>query len=185
MRAAANYKTSQAFWRAVTDKAKAVSKDEGRAVSEVLRQFVHERFLVRVFTAKGQWVLKGGNAVLARVADARTTLDVDLLREFEDLEYAYEELTSAAKQDLGDHLRFEPVRRADGRQGADQPGVDGRRVVFDTYCGVKKLAPVKVDLVVGSIMTTSPEELATSVFDIDGVEPVKMQLYPVVDHIAD
>ncbi|WP_245580373.1 nucleotidyl transferase AbiEii/AbiGii toxin family protein [Arthrobacter castelli] len=86
---------------------------------------------------------------------------------------------------MGDHLRFEPARGADGGQGADQPGVDGRRVVFDTYCGVKKLPPVKVDLVVGSLMTTSPEELSSSVFDFDGVEPVRMKLYPVVDHIAD
>lgn len=58
-------------------------------------------------------------------------------------------------------------------------------MVFDAYCGAKRLDPVKVDLVVGSIMTTSPEKLAKSVFDIEGLEPLSMKLYPVVDHIAD
>ncbi|WP_051299499.1 hypothetical protein [Arthrobacter castelli] len=79
MRAPDTFRTSQAFWRAITDQAKAVAKDGGRPVNEVLRRFIHERFLLRVFSGESRWVLKGGNAVLARVADARTTLDVDLL----------------------------------------------------------------------------------------------------------
>lgn len=101
MRAPKTYKTSQAFWRAVTEKAKTTSKAEGRPFNEMMRQFVHERFLVRVFSGNGQWVLKGGNAVLARVADARATLDVDLLRLPGDLDSAYDELVTAAKRDLG------------------------------------------------------------------------------------
>ncbi len=130
-------------------------------------------------------MLKGCSAVLARVADARTTQDVDLLRQLDDLESAYAELITAANRGVDDHLRFEAVQRVPGGQGQDQPAVEGCRVIFDAYCGITKLNPVKVDLVVGPVMTSAPEEVAQSVFEIEGMSPIRMQLYPVVDHVAD
>lgn len=130
-------------------------------------------------------MLKGGNAVLARVSDARTTQDVDLLGRLEDLETVYDELIAASRVDLGDHFRFEPVKKVTAGQGEDQPAVEGLRVTFDAYCGSQKLQSVKVDLVVGSIMTTDPEESLRQILEIDGLEPAKILLYPVVDHVAD
>ncbi|MDI2036851.1 hypothetical protein PJL15_03989 [Paenarthrobacter nitroguajacolicus] len=130
-------------------------------------------------------MLKGGNAVLARVSDARTTQDVDLLRQLVDLDAAYQDLIAAAKADLKDHFRFEPVKKTTAGQGGDQPAVEGVRVVFDAYCGSQKVHSVKVDLVVGSIMTADPEESFRSVLEIDGLDSPRMLLYPVVDHIAD
>lgn len=185
MKSPASYQTSQSFWRAVTEHAKTATKRDERTVTAFLGQFVHERFLARVFSGTGHWVLKGGNAVLARVSDARTTQDVDLLRQLGDLDVAYSELISAAKVDLEDHFRFEPVKKTTAGQGGDQPAVEGVRVVFDAYCGSKKVQSVKVDLVVGSIMTADPEESYKPVLEIEGLESPKMLLYPVVDHIAD
>lgn len=185
MKSPASYKTSLSFWRAVTEHAKTATKDDERTVTAFLGQFVHERFLARIFSGAGHWVLKGGNAVLARVSDARTTQDVDLLRRLGDLDVAYSELLAAAKVDLEDHFRFEPVKKTTAGQGGDQPTVEGVRVVFDAYCGSKKVQSVKVDLVVGSIMTTDPEEGFRPVLEIEGLESPKMLLYPVVDHIAD
>ncbi len=55
----------------------------------MLEEFVNDRFLARVFHAPdAPWVLKGGTAVLARVDDARTTKDVDLLGELDDIDVA-------------------------------------------------------------------------------------------------
>lgn len=107
------------------------------------------------------------------------------MRQLDDLEVAYSKLLIAAKVDLKDHFRFEPVRKSTAGQGGDQPAVEGLRVVFDAYCGSKKVHSVKVDLVVGSIMTADPEESLKPVLEIDGLESPKMLLYPVVDHIAD
>lgn len=185
MKSPASYKSSQSFWSAVNAHAKTATKDEERTVTAFLGQFVHERFLARIFSGTGHWVLKGGNAVLARVSDARTTQDVDLLRQLGDLDAAYNELIAAAKVDLEDHFHFEPVKKTTAGQGGDQPAVEGVRVVFDAYCGSQKVQSVKVDLVVGSIMTTDPEESYKPVLEIDGMEPPKILLYPVVDHIAD
>ena len=185
MKSPASYKTTQSFWRAVTEHAKTATKSDERTVTSFLAQFVHERFLARIFSGPGKWVLKGGNAVLARVSDARTTQDVDLLAQLGDLDVAYEELIKAAKVDLEDHFRFEPVKKIIAGQGGDQPAIEGVRVVFDAYCGSKRVQSVKVDLVVGSIMTADPEESYKPVLEIEGLESPKMLLYPVVDHIAD
>ena len=70
-------------------------------------------------------------------------------------------------------------------QGGDQPAVEGVRVVFDAYCGSKKVGSVKVDLVVGSMMTAAPEENYKPVLELEGLKSPKILLYPVVDHIAD
>lgn len=185
MKSPASYQNSQRFWRAVTEHAKTATKNDERTVTAFLGQFVHERFLARIFNATGHWVLKGGNAVLARVSDARTTQDVDLLRQLGDLDMAYNELLAAAKVDLEDYFRFEPVKKIMAGQGGDQPAVEGVRVVFDAYCGSKKVHSVKVDLVVGSIMTVDPEENYKPVLEVEGLKSPKILLYPVVDHIAD
>lgn len=184
---AETYKTGIAFWRAIQDRSKALAKAEGRNHEAIQKQFVRERLLARVFQgdAAHYWVLKGGNAVLARVSDARATQDVDLLNRLGDLEDAYNELVRLSRTDLSDHFRFEPVKRVSAGQGMDQPTVEGQRVLFDAYCGSKKVHQIKVDLVVGSVMTAVPEEISNPVLQIEGLEPVKFRLYPVVDHAAD
>jgi len=59
----------------------------------LLRRFVFDRFLARVFhDPNSPWVLKGGTAVLARVHDARTTKDVDLFHQLNNLDAALEAL---------------------------------------------------------------------------------------------
>ncbi len=98
---------------------------------------------------------------------------------------AYNELLAAAKVDLEDYFRFEPVKKITAGQGGDQPAVEGVRVVFDAYCGSKKVHLVKVDLVVGSILTADPEENYKPVLEIEGLKSPKILLYPVVDHVAD
>lgn len=183
---AETYKTGIAFWRAIQDRSKALAKAEGRNHEAIQKQFVRERLLARVFQGDAaHWVLKGGNAVLARVSDARATQDVDLLNRLGDLDDAYNELVRLIRTDLSDHFRFEPVKRVSAGQGTDQPTVEGERVLFDAYCGSKKVHQLKVDLVVGSVMTAAPEEISNPVLQIEGLDPVKLRLYPVVDHAAD
>ncbi|MCQ4848475.1 nucleotidyl transferase AbiEii/AbiGii toxin family protein [Gordonibacter pamelaeae] len=63
---------------AVKAAAKASSLDTGRAVSG----FYFHRFLCRIFSRQDSpFVLKGGQSMLARTADARATRDIDLLSE--------------------------------------------------------------------------------------------------------
>lgn len=178
------YATGTALWRAVTDRAKATAKGAGVEANALIRRFVFGRFLARVFhDPSAPWVLKGGTAVLARVHDARTTKDVDLLHQLGDVDAAVEALRAATRIDLSDHFRF-VITKVEPNVGG-QPGVDGARVSIEAYCGAIRRDAFGVDLVVGSLMTSTPEVRTDPVLDLRGLEAPTMRLYPVVDHIAD
>ncbi|MFT3799404.1 nucleotidyl transferase AbiEii/AbiGii toxin family protein [Microbacterium sp.] len=179
------YKDGNALWAAVTARAKSEAQTSEVAAGALLRRFVVDRFLARVFALPGdEWVLKGGNAVLTRVHDARTTKDIDLLAELGDLDAAMARLREAVKIDLGDHFQFviTGIRPASG--GAMQPHVEGYKVSIDAYCGVKRRDHFGVDVVTGDLMTAKPD-VQTRPGLVPAVPPTSVRLYPVVDHIAD
>ena len=85
------YATPTALEMAVKAAAKASSLDTGRAVSG----FYFHRFLCRIFSRQDSpFVLKGGQSMLARTADARATRDIDLLSEKADIDEALAELAA-------------------------------------------------------------------------------------------
>ncbi|MEK6443961.1 nucleotidyl transferase AbiEii/AbiGii toxin family protein [Pseudonocardia sp. T1-2H] len=96
------------MWAAVQSRSRNTAKLTGATTNNVARQFVYDRFLARLFThvPDGTWVLKGGTALLARVRSARHSRDIDLFRSAGTLDTALDELRSAARLDLHDHLRF-------------------------------------------------------------------------------
>lgn len=51
---------------------------------------------------------------------------------------AYNELLAAAKVDLEDYFRFEPVKKVTAGQGGDQPAVEGVRVVSTHIAEVRR-----------------------------------------------
>jgi hypothetical protein len=180
------YRDGTALWAAASARAKEVASATGADASTLLRRFVNERFLARVFhDAGGRWVLKGGTAVLARVNDARTTKDVDLLNELQDADAALERLRAAIAVDLDDHFRFVITGHEMSLAGAGQPRIDGYRVHVDAYCGTALRGSFGVDLVTGSLMTTEPEVMSDTVLELRGLSSPPMRLYPVVDHVAD
>lgn len=175
------------MWRAISDRARAASKATGRPTNELVRRFVYDRFLARVFAdLDAPWVLKGGTAVLARVNDARHSKDVDLLRSLGNIDDALEALRAAVAVDLDDHFRFVvgTVRPVGG--AGQQPDIAGYRVQIDAYCGARKCEAFGVDLVTGSLMTTEPEVVRSSLpLELPGLHAPTVRAYPVVDHIAD
>lgn len=184
MTSSEGYATGVAMWRAVSDHAKATAKETGVNVEALMRRFLFGRFLARVFhDTTAPWVLKGGTAMLARVHDARATKDVDLLHQLGDLDAAVVALRNAATIDVNDHCRFVIVG-VDTNTGG-QPQVDGCRVTIEAYVGGMKKDTFGVDLVTGSLMTDSPEEINDVTFDLRGLVAPTIRLYPVVDHIAD
>lgn len=181
------YRDGTALWTAAVARAKTTATQRGVEPASVLRGFVFDRFLARVFTRlDGPWVLKGGNAVLARVSDARATKDLDLLNELDDLDSAVAALRRLLDVDLGDHFRFVVTTVNTSLGGTGQPAVDGYRVSIDAYCGAKKRGSFHVDLVTGSLMTDVAEVApSTAGLEVPGLSAPQVRLYPVVDHIAD
>lgn len=186
MSTTARYRDATALWTAVTDRARTRAGHLGKPVDAVLREFVFSRFLARVFHDPGEpWVLKGGQAILSRVHDARTSKDIDLLRRTDDIQAALAALRRAVGIELDDYFRFviTSVRAAKGGQG--QPGVAGYTVSIDAYCGVRKRNAFSVDLVTGSLMTAAPDVEEAGVLSVPGLIPPRLRLYPVADHVAD
>ncbi|WP_308199962.1 nucleotidyl transferase AbiEii/AbiGii toxin family protein [Actinotalea sp. C106] len=148
---------------------------------------MYSRLLARVFaTPDAPWVLKGGTASLMRIPDARTTNDVDLLAQADDLEAAVVELRRALEVDLGDHFHFRVTGTEPNVGGEGQPHVRGVRVKVQAYCGTRAANPLfGIDIVTGSLMTAEPDEIVDGALEVRGIDPPRVRVYPVVDHIAD
>ncbi len=185
MRNGIPYKDGNALWAAVKARAKAEAVTSGVATEALLRRFVVDRFLGRVFALAGnEWVLKGGNAVLTRVHNARTTRDVDLFADLADLDVAVARLREAVEIDLGDHFRFVITGTRAASGGTMQPDVEGCKVSVDAYCGVRRRDHFSVDVVTGSLITAEPDVQIRPGL-VPAVPPTSVRLYPMVDHIAD
>jgi predicted nucleotidyltransferase component of viral defense system len=149
--------------------------------AKLRRQFAYDRLLARVFAdGGGDWVLKGGTALLARIRTARHTMDIDLFRRSGNLETAVDHLRMAVVRDLGDNFRFELS------QPRAHTATDQAKVSVEAFIGTHLFERFSIDIVVGSILTTEPEVIKPSlVIEFDGLTPPDYLLYPVVDHIAD
>ena len=178
------YRDSRAIWRAVTDLAKAEGRERNLESGLLVRGFVIDRFLARVFAIPNeQWVLKGGNAVLTRVLDARATKDIDLLAQLENLDDAVDQLRAAAAVDLSDHFRF-AIRSVGELRGVQLREVLGCRVAVDAFCGATHRHQFGIDVVTGSLMTTEADVVVRHSL-LPTVPGPEVRLYPVVDHVAD
>lgn len=146
------------------------------------------RFLSRVFANAddSSWILKGGVAMLARIPQARTTLDIDLYRPKNDLDESLEELIRLAKTDLGDHFRFIYRDHRSTLATDSQSYTEGYRVTFDVYVGTRQHSPLKIDLTVGAptigkVITVVPKHR----LDLPRLTSHSYRVYPLVDQIAD
>jgi hypothetical protein len=182
------YATGRDLLAAVKARAADQTRRQGVPIQQVIRQFVYDRLLARLFhDPSAPWVLKGGNALMTREPDsARASLDLDLAarRAQQRLDSLLHDLEDAAALDIGDHFRFVIVGRRE-HQGDTQPNVVGYQLTIDAYCGIKKVVTVTIDLVTGTLITGTPEGVARSTLAIDGLDPVVVTVYPMCDHIAD
>lgn len=182
---------------ALKDAARRKAKQEGpvagaTTVDAQLRQARFDRFLSRVFADEeaSEWLLKGGLSMLARVARARTTKDIDLsAARAVDLDEAERALSALVAEDLGDHLTFRLMRSLPTGAGENQPGTQTRRFVYacldvdnDTH-----IDTVTVDVVVGPAPVGEPEivEPANRLHPRRPLVTHPYRLFPVSDQIAD
>lgn len=167
---------------------RATEADPSLTTQERIRLEYFNRFLSRVFSEPDDsgWVLKGGTGILARVATARATTDVDLFRRNGSLHAALEDLRRLAAIDLGDFFRFDFLGYTAAVGGGQQAHTEGYQVSFDVYIGAKKKNGLHVDLVV-NVLTTDDVEIASpaNALELPKLLSNPYRLYPVVDQIAD
>lgn len=160
---AKKYTSAAAFRRALDDRLKQWSRQEGGDIQKYRRHLSFDRLLARLFaTDPAPWVLKGGYVMELRSAIARTTKDLDLtLLDSRGLSSAdmtralRKTLQEAAANDLGDYFTFligEPIMELDGAPygGARYPIqalMDGKvftRFHLDVGIGDVALEPLEV-----------------------------------------
>lgn len=162
--------------------------DSSVSVSERIRQAYFDRLLCRVFSEgpSSQWVLKGGTGMLARVPNARATMDIDLFVNGYTLDQALVRLRALASLDLSDYLRFEYLKHTESLAGDQQPYANGFRVTFQLFLGTKRLNDVSVDLVAGAgdlsrVETADPANRVS----LPRLITHPYRLYPVERQVAD
>ncbi len=167
---------------------KAFAADPSLTIQERIRLEYFNRFLSRVFSDAddSDWMLKGGTGMLARVASARTTTDVDLFRRSRSLDAALDDLRRLAAVDLGDFFRFDYTGYSNAVDGNQQTYTEGYQVSFDISIGAKKKDSFQVDLVVNVVMTDDVEiAQPANALELPKLPSNPYRLYPVVDQIAD
>lgn len=185
------YSSPAAVEAAIKSTARAAfTADPSLSIQERIRLEYFHRFLSRVFSegTDSAWVLKGGTGMLARVASARSTTDVDLFSRSRShsLDSALDNLRRLATIDLSDFFRFDYVGHTDAIGGDQQTYTEGYRATFEVYIGAKRKDHLHVDLVVNVVMTDDAE-VATpaNALPLPKLASNPYLLYPVVDQIAD
>ena len=175
------YKSAAAVEMAVKSASSASSLDTGRAVSS----FYFHRLLCRVFAGNNKkFVLKGGQAMLARTIDARATRDIDLLALQDSLENALTELVRLAESDLGDFVVFEFAGSKHIK--AEDEYRSGLSVKFTPRIGVKRMQQISIDLVVDKVPLEEVEVIEpVDRIQIEGLLTCNYLLYPVENALAD
>jgi len=180
------YPSPAAFKVALEDRLKKRAAQRGVAIHRMRQRFVMERFLARVVRTLGRTAtLKGGLALELRLANARSTKDIDL-RAVGDIDTMLTRLQAAATLALDDHLAFS------AESDPEHPDIgaavyEGRRFrVTATLAGQIYGARFGVDVAMGDPMHGTPDELVGEDFlDFVGVEPVRVAAYPVETHVAE
>lgn len=179
----AQYATATAFRRALEDRLKTEAKSRGRSLEELRREFLFQRFLAMIFSAPdGQWVLKGGASLLMRLADARFSKDLDLLRLGElSPEQALGELRELTAARDGDHLTF--VVEDGVSYSRVNPVVE---ISVTAYIGAK-YGQFPIDLARELHLVAAPERIQPQpVVDLPGLPAVpELVVYPLPDQVAD
>ena len=180
------YASAAAFRTALRDRFAVIAKSETRySLDELQRQFAYDRALARLFTAPdaASWVLKGAGALLARLEHARHSKDIDVY--FAERSAAVPDAISALRRnlsrDLGDFFEFEVTRIVPLQEEAK-----GSRVHVRASLGAKTFAVFHIDVVVGTVMSGEPDEVAPlTPLHIDGLVRPSYRAFPLPDHVAD
>lgn len=180
------YETPSAFRSALKDRFGQIARADRRySLDELQRQFAYDRALARLFSSDDAdlWVLKGAGALLARLATARHSKDVDVLFNATNagVDDAVDALRAGLLIDLGDHFAFDVTRIAPLQEEAK-----GARVHVTARLGPTSFAVFHIDVVVATAMTGTPDVVAPlTPLDIEGLIRPNYRVFPVADHLAD
>ncbi|WP_328990627.1 glycosyltransferase family 4 protein [Kribbella sp. NBC_01245] len=131
-----------AFYRELTARVRQTAERRGTSSEAEFQQFVLQRVMARQFTANPDaWMVKGGQTLLARWENGRSTSDIDMVgMPGASRDTMVGNYTSALELDLDDHLTFQLEYDGELQHGA------GARLKHKAFIGGREIGEVSVDL---------------------------------------
>ncbi|AUI61909.1 nucleotidyl transferase AbiEii/AbiGii toxin family protein [Amycolatopsis sp. BJA-103] len=178
--------TPRGYLDSQKSRAKNSASKTGVPAGELLQLHFHRRLIARVFHGDdaSNWVLKGGQALLARWPAARYSTDVDLLSTEDTTAAAVEALKTAAALRLDDAIWFSHLSTSE-QTHIERPT---RKVVFMAMfenASLRYRVPVDVvtsGLTPRGIITTEPLKPP---FASECTSWPKVRMFPIEDHVAE
>lgn len=174
------YKTPSALERAMKDAARNSRLNTSAAIDGFYRQ----RLLARLFEGSSPFILKGGQAMLARDGRSRTSRDIDVTTSSLLIEPALDELMSRAGRDMGDYLAFRPIARHPIR--TEDEYREGYTLTFEVFIGPKKVQNIALDLVADEVDKIGYDVLwPDDLLEVKGLEYFAYKVYSASKAVAD
>jgi len=162
------------------------ARNAGLKPERVIREVTINQMHHRLAAGNVDWIVKGGEALVARRVSTRATRDLDVRVSGHELDAAVDTLRRAVERDLGDGLNYQlsPPRR--DLAGLNTGGYAGCTVTVTVMLGVQSFDRFAIDLVAGREMTGSPTRAISPLsLELPELMRASVLLYPSVDHIAD
>ncbi len=165
---------------------RARARNAGLKPERVVREVAINQIHRRLAAGNVEWIVKGGEALVARRVSTRATRDLDVRVSVHDLDAAVDALRQALQCNEGDGLLYQlsPPRR--DLAGLNTGGYAGCTVTVTVLLGVQDFDRFDIDLVAGRELTGSPTRVTSPLsLDLPELAQASVLLYPSVDHIAD
>ena len=161
-----------------------LSKEVGIEAHVLIRKYMMERFLERVYSSKynGSFILKGGMLVAAFVGvEARATMDIDTTIKgipvtIVDMERTITEISNI---DLDDNVKFRIKKVSEIMDEAEYSGI---RFSMDAVLD-GAVIPLKIDISTGDVIT--PREIAYSYKLMFEDRTIPIMTYPIETVLAE
>ncbi len=178
------YKTAAAFRQALENRLQVMAEQLNLELQRLRRRAAFNRFLARMFaSAGGGWVLKGGYSMELRLANARSTKDIDLSFAGKSVDmgtrperFILELLQKSAAMDLDDYFDFQIGKTQMQLEG---PLYGGARYPVKAMLDGRLFVSFHVDVALGDYI---PAEVEVSEepdwFAFAGVAAAKFNMLP-------
>lgn len=184
------YSSETAFWHALRRRATEDAKHSRVQQPELLRMFVMQRFMARMFeNPSAPWIVAGGTNLLIRIPGARSTRDIDLnttSANYGTLDSIRADLEPA----IGENPDLDPFDFViDQKVGTFTGGLQGSSWRINATIGGQRAAVFGLDLAADDTTAVSDierREVTPAVSDMRGfTPPPPLPLFPLESQLAD
>lgn len=178
-----SYQNGAAFRRALEERLRAKSLQDGIPLVRLRKMVAFDRFLARLVQIQpDRWILKGGLSIQLRLVDkARTTKDLDLLILADPAE-ALALLRRAGSFDLEDWFWFE-VEQSEGQAPGE---FGGARFHIRSLLDGRTFEEFHIDVGIGDPVIDPIDRLqGQSLLDFAGIQSAIVPCYPITQQIAE